>query len=253
MATLAPCLAALRAEFNLIAPARDKASDGWIGDPAHQASKSDHNPDARGLVHAIDVDRDLRNGLTIQQVVDHLVARCRSGAERRLTYVIYNRRIASPVQNWAWRRYTGANPHDKHAHFSASYTTAHENDTSSWHLEDLVALTTDDIEKIARANWAYKIASPALGVAAKPAGDWLKDGEQVSRELATLGKSLLAAISALGAKDQVDEQALGAAIAPGLAAAVIAALPEDRDDITAEELQQAIVGALRELATPQPA
>ncbi|MEU8662645.1 hypothetical protein [Actinoplanes philippinensis] len=53
-----------------------------------------------------------------------------------------------------------------------------------------------------------------------------------------------AAIVTLATKDGVDEVALARALAPML----VAALPDDRDDLTPAELQQAIVGALRELA-----
>ena len=42
---LVPCLVSLRSEFNKLAPGRDKASDGSIGDTAHQQESSDHNPD----------------------------------------------------------------------------------------------------------------------------------------------------------------------------------------------------------------
>lgn len=145
MAKLVPCLVLLRATFDDLFPGRDHASDGWIGDPAHQARDSDHNPDSRGLVHAIDVDRDLGEGADMQAFVDHLVGRCRTGAEKRLTYVIFNRRIWSASHEWANRPYTGTNPHDKHAHFSASYLPARETNTTSWHLEEVpVALTEAD-------------------------------------------------------------------------------------------------------------
>ncbi|MEO3930924.1 N-acetylmuramoyl-L-alanine amidase [Micromonosporaceae bacterium B7E4] len=46
-------------------------------------------------------------------------------------------------------------------------------------------------------------------------------------------------LAALAAADQVDERALAAELAPALAAAVVAALPEDRDDITVDELTEA--------------
>ncbi|HEY0001066.1 MAG TPA: hypothetical protein VGB74_11475, partial [Actinoplanes sp.] len=159
---LVPCLVRLRTEFNEIAPSRDKASDGSIGDAAHQASSSDHNPDETGTVpihdadsvnevHAIDVDVNLRRtGLTMERVVQFLLARCRSGAEKRLRYIIYNRRIWSASSGWVQQTYTGSNPHTEHAHFSASYTTSLEASTASWHLEDLVALTEAQTRSIIR-------------------------------------------------------------------------------------------------------
>lgn len=136
--TLVPCLVQLRSEFNAIAPGRDKASDGSIGDTAHSATVSDHNPAPDGQVHAIDVDVDLRCGVTMEDVVQFLLARCRSGDEKRLKYVIYNRRIWSASSGWVQKAYTGANAHDHHAHFSASYTPAHEASTAPWHLTDLI-------------------------------------------------------------------------------------------------------------------
>ena len=55
---LVPCLVALRNEFNQLAPNRDKASDGSIGDTSHAASSSDHNPDETGNTQAV-LDGDL--------------------------------------------------------------------------------------------------------------------------------------------------------------------------------------------------
>jgi len=178
---LVPCLVRLRSEFNVIAPDRDRTSDGTIGDAAHQASESDHNDDEIGNVpihdadrthevHAIDIDVDLRvPGLTMEKVVQHLLTRCRSGAEKRLRYIIYNRRIWSASSGWRQQRYTGANAHDHHAHFSSSYATTLEASKASWHLEDVpVALTADDkkwisaeIAKQVKAQiddiWAYNV------------------------------------------------------------------------------------------------
>src|SRR4051812_26112300 len=93
---LIPSLKALFTEFDRIAPARGHASDGSIGDTAHQEEVSDHNADEVGSVpihdadhinevHAIDVDSSLNESdLTMEKVVQFLLARCRSGAERRL-------------------------------------------------------------------------------------------------------------------------------------------------------------------------
>jgi hypothetical protein len=142
------------AEFDRIAPARDHASDGAVGDLAHQQEVSDHNPDETGSVpihdadtvnevHAIDVDNTLNESdLTMEKVVQFLLVRCRSGAEKRLRYVIYNRRIWSASSGWVQKTYTGSSPHTEHAHFSGSYDTKLEASTASWHLEDIpVALT----------------------------------------------------------------------------------------------------------------
>lgn len=145
MAALVPSLVKLRSEFDLLFPGRSRVSDGWIGDPAHQARDSDHNRDGRGLVHAIDVDVDLGPGARMQDFVDHILSRCKSGTEQRLTYIIHNRRIASASKGWTWRKYSGSNPHTEHAHFSASYTPAHEQDVAAWRLEEVpVALTDAD-------------------------------------------------------------------------------------------------------------
>lgn len=181
---LIPCLKTLFAEFDRIAPVRDKASDGSVGDTAHQEEVSDHNPDETGRVpihdadkvnevHAIDVDDDLNESdLTMEKVVQFLLSRCRTGAEKRLRYIIYNRRIWSASSGWVQKTYTGASPHTEHAHFSASYETAREASTASWHLEDIpVALTAadktwlaDEIDKAAthaaERVWATRFQRP---------------------------------------------------------------------------------------------
>lgn len=143
---LVPCLTSLRNEFNLLAPDRDLASDGSIGDTDHAASSSDHNPDETGNtpyedadnineVHAIDVDDDLRKpGWTMQRCVNIITTRHREGEDNRLQNVIYNRRIWSRSWGWTPQPYTGRNAHTEHAHFSARYTTAQENDTRPWGL-----------------------------------------------------------------------------------------------------------------------
>ena len=53
---LAPSLNVLRGEIDAAHPHRQKKMDGTIGDAAHAARDSDHNPNARGSVNAIDVD-----------------------------------------------------------------------------------------------------------------------------------------------------------------------------------------------------
>jgi hypothetical protein len=145
-----PALLALRETFNRHCPQRDKTSDGSIGDPAHAASSSDHNPDETGNtpindadsineVHAIDVDVNLRQSdargpFTMERAVQAILTDCRSGQENRLRYIIYDRRIWSASSSWREQRYTGDNPHDKHAHFSGSYTTSRERNSRPWNI-----------------------------------------------------------------------------------------------------------------------
>jgi hypothetical protein len=171
MATLVPSLDALRSEFNRNFPRRDKASDGWIGDAAHQSGTSDHNPDSRGIVHAIDVDEDLRApGATMRECVEEVVRRHRAGQDNRITYVIYERTIWSASYDWRPRSYSGSNPHDKHAHFSASYVRARETSRKPFGVEDIVTQADrDDIVNrvVARLRaelppevWEHKLRNP---------------------------------------------------------------------------------------------
>jgi hypothetical protein len=116
----------LRNQINKRWPKRDKRSDGWIGDAAHQARKSDHNPDIWGWVHAIDVDHNMgpagpaRQGGDAQRLADQLIQLAREGKDMgRLKYVIYNNRIASGTyknQFWTWR--PGNWGHTQHIHIS---------------------------------------------------------------------------------------------------------------------------------------
>lgn len=112
---------ALRDFVNRAYPLRDKASDGWIGDPAHAARPSDHNPDARGVVHAIDIDADLKPGSKDHTEAHRLAATIvNDGKNRRrpIAYVIFDGKIASPRAGWKWRTYEGSNPHKHHIHVS---------------------------------------------------------------------------------------------------------------------------------------
>lgn len=146
--TVVPCLLALRTEFNLLNPKRDKGADGTIGDTAH-TSASDHTPDedssvlrdhdadSKNEVHALDIDSTGPWPTTFNALILALVAREKreyesANIKARLKYVIWNRRIASRSNGWVWREYTGSDPHTNHAHFSALYTTDTENDTRSW-------------------------------------------------------------------------------------------------------------------------
>ncbi|MBM2622588.1 hypothetical protein JIG36_44505 [Actinoplanes sp. LDG1-06] len=164
-----PCLLRLRAEFNELAPRRRKGAEGTIGDENHD-STSDHTPDEDSKflrhrdaddvneVHALDVDSELRlPAVSMETVVQFLLGRCRSGAERRLRYIIFNERIWEASNDWKRADYDGDDPHTNHAHFSASYKTELEASTASWHLEDIPVALTDDDKKWLSAEIAKQV------------------------------------------------------------------------------------------------
>jgi hypothetical protein len=95
-------------------PNRKRNFDGWLGNEDHQQISSDHNPDSRGLVHAIDIDHNFgneedRRGDAAKNFSNELIAYVRRGVpgSERLKYVVYNNQIASGTYRdryWTWRK-----------------------------------------------------------------------------------------------------------------------------------------------------
>lgn len=115
---LAESLATLREQIDDESPNRRKSSDGWIGDLAHQKSKSEHNPDKSGVVRAMDITHDPLHGVDNNLLVERL----KDSQDDRIMYIIWNGRIMSGTgqsnKAWVWRKYNGKNPHNKHFHVS---------------------------------------------------------------------------------------------------------------------------------------
>ena len=112
----------LREQFDDSFPDRDRASDGWIADARHiAAGTSDHIPDSQtGIVRAIDVDRDVSGTYKPDLMPDiaDQIRRAAKAGDKRIAYVIFNGKIASPRMGWRWRVYRGFNPHIHHCHIS---------------------------------------------------------------------------------------------------------------------------------------
>lgn len=126
---VAPSCRAVLTQANALWPNRSKASDGTIGNERHQRSKSDHNPDEDGIVHAVDLTHDPAHGCDAHKWVRELMAR----RDPRVLYVISNgQKCSSDVQPWKWRKYDGENPHEKHVHVSIKHTDDARHNTSSW-------------------------------------------------------------------------------------------------------------------------
>lgn len=147
---LAKSLSVLRDQVNAKYPGRSKVSDGTIGDAAHSARKSDHNPRG-GVVNAFDITHDLRSGCDAHAIVQALL----DSRDPRISYVISNRRICSGAGGpspWKWRKYTGSNPHDKHAHVSVVDGTAAKNklrdDTTPWAIDGVPVVIDNAAPKL---------------------------------------------------------------------------------------------------------
>jgi len=138
---VAEALLALREQINALSPARDRRSDGTIGDSNHLKKgfgKSDHNPHISdgqmGVVTAMDVTHDPDHCPG-----DQLAAALHASRDPRIKYIIWNRRIANsaPVGDapaWTWRTYTGANPHNHHVHLSVKGDDSLYDSRTPWKL-----------------------------------------------------------------------------------------------------------------------
>lgn len=153
---LALSLVALVNEVNARWPARNKDSDGSIGNAEHAARASDHNPDrnSSGVVRAVDITR---KGIDVDALLTALIK------DPRVWYVIWNRRIASRTYGWVWKPYTGSSPHTEHVHVSILRTRPAEISTARWFKLPAATDTTEVPEVITDAD-VNRIAAAVLKV-----------------------------------------------------------------------------------------
>lgn len=185
---------------------------------------------------------------------------------RGLTYPLWNANYPSPTPGFAsalyakaggdtgpgWAAYSGQIP--AIWQFSSAATIAGQTtcDADAYRgtltqLADLVTgadmpLTDADATKVAQAvatKLHTDLNTAGSGLAKDVAGS-------EARVIGTLSTSLGAAIQALAAKDVVNESALAAELAPGVAAAVLAALPPTDDPISQDEVTTALRNVLHE-------
>lgn len=107
---LARSLDVLRGEVRALHPG---SRVDTIGDQAHAAGASDHNPNTAEVVCAADFFPNA--GLNLGRFAEHV----RDSGHVAVKYVIFNRRIWSTARaGEGWRTYSGANPHTGHVHVS---------------------------------------------------------------------------------------------------------------------------------------
>lgn len=159
----------LRAQANVRWPNRDHASDGTIGDAAHQAeAASGHNPDDTPGSHAswnadkdkvpevraFDMDSDLREpGTTAQMVVDHV--RSLPHVADVIRYMIYNHKMYHSRDGFSPTPYKGASGHEEHIHFEQQWTDAADNNDSFDFKFDQVGKSKEDTVSVADAKQGF--------------------------------------------------------------------------------------------------
>lgn len=113
---VAASLRTLDREITAAYPDRSEASDGFIGDAAHIARGSAHNPDRNGTVRAGDWTSHDKRGRPIPGFGDTILQAAMRHPAALL--VIHNGHIWSRNHGWRKRVYRGSNPHRNHVHVS---------------------------------------------------------------------------------------------------------------------------------------
>lgn len=148
-------LPVLFGQVNAAAPNRRKDSDGMLGDAAHAARESDHNPESPpppgnpdDQVDAGDVTHDPAHGADMGVVSEEI----RKSRDRRVRYVIFNRRIfygydRPGLPAFTWAAYSGSDPHTGHMHVSVN--DIHHDETQLW----AIGIGMADSPQLTTTNW----------------------------------------------------------------------------------------------------
>lgn len=142
-------------QVDTAAPGRNKGSDGTIGDADHQARESDHNPESPpppgnpdDQVDAADITHDPAHGADMGVVAESI----RKSRDRRVRYVIFNRRIfygydRPGLPAFTWTTYSGSDPHSGHMHVSVN--DVHHDETQLWQI----GIGMADSPQLTTTNW----------------------------------------------------------------------------------------------------
>lgn len=149
---LSPALEQLRQEVNEYARKRNKSSDGTIGDADHSSRVSDHNPNAEGIVCALDLTHDPDGGFDAHKFARLLAKRCRETREQRVNYIISNGKIASNRTSFRWVDYDGASPHNKHVHISVFQIRMKYNSDRRWWVSGWMPRSVVKKKKVENAD-----------------------------------------------------------------------------------------------------
>ena len=152
----------LREQIDDAFPDRSRsAPEGWLGDKRHAARVSDHNPTAdTQIVRAYDFNADLgHNKHQVHDLVDQL--RLLARFDKRISYIIFEGKIASYKLNYKWRKYVGANPH--RGHFHISFTAKGDYDGSMFRIPLLTGEPINGKSKSSRRKLGKILFSSSIG------------------------------------------------------------------------------------------
>lgn len=162
------CLNKLREQVDAAFPDRPQHMDGMLGDTAHSARKSDHNPNDAGVVCAWDITRDDRFTDALAEDVRKLGA----AGDKRVKYVIFKGRIAGPAtKGWAWRPYSGENKHNGHIHLSVSGDKRVYDRTTAWPVLIRSAPSAKEWDEMASKEEIRAVVAEELAKAVKTLHD----------------------------------------------------------------------------------
>jgi hypothetical protein len=240
MASPDPSLLMLLGQINAKAPNRRKDSDGWIGDAAHQATNSAHNPEypappgnPAGEVDARDFTHDPANGCDIGEIFDSI----RLSRDDRVWFFIFNKRCFSSYSTstrraWEWGPYYGENDHSKHGHGEVKDTNR---STRPWTITGGAVTPAEEKEVLAAARAVTRWANGALTGAPLA---WQQRADAVNEGVAELLRRAGAGPSASDVAE---------ALLPALLVAVRAALITE-GGITEQQAEAACTRALSRLS-----
>jgi len=147
---------------------------GYLGDQNHANIASDHNPNAQGVVCALDIGPG--GGLNIHTLADNIVA----NPHPNLKYIISNKRIAEWQNGFKWKPYIGKDPHDTHIHISVGRgpdgkSVQPYDDTIKWNIKGgtMATLVDDGNIDLLYVSVLHRHASQA-DKDARRGQDWLK-------------------------------------------------------------------------------
>lgn len=246
---LNPALTGFRNAVNRAYPNRDRGSDGWIGDPAHQARTSDHNPDPDGSVDAWDMDVEV-NGKGKPAGADVELLKGVFERHPSSNYWIHNDQIAKRSENWVRRSYAYAGPernrHTQHVHYNTR--ASQENNTTPWIIpqgEDS-DMTPEEHNWLRDVNYTLggAIDNPTGAGGAVPFHVW---AEWMTQTVKALALGVAEGDDELQAKlAEIDDEATARAVAEASRDAELKALIEafEAGDMTADQVVDALSARL---------